>query len=189
VSLVLTTGRSSILADYFDIATTLISVTRYINGSSICYTWTCSYISLLKLRRTPLGWYTVSRGFWFIMVSSQLNKGKSQMKKIVILAAATVLAIGGTASACLPGEQEDKCKNVEGIQSEVPEGLTQQGENCFKAQPIVDVEVQPETPKEEQPVAEQTPEVTTATVAKPVEQPAPAPAPAPQPVLEEFQGK
>lgn len=111
------------------------------------------------------------------------------MKKIVIIAAALVFAIGGTASACLPGEQEDKCKNLDGIQSEVPDGLQQQGENCFKEQPIVDQEVQPEevTPASES--APEKPAVTTATVAQPAPAHAPVPAPAPQPVLEEFQGK
>jgi hypothetical protein len=51
--------------------------------------------------------------------SGQNLIGEPVMKKIIVLAA-VVLAIGGTASATW---EHDKCLNIEGIQETVPEGL------------------------------------------------------------------
>lgn len=91
------------------------------------------------------------------------------MNKTILLAAVIVLAIGETASAT---KEHDICKNLDGIQTEVPEGYVKsENKECvLKEQPV-----------------EQTP------VAEPAPQPAPVPAPAspvPQPELAApFEGK
>jgi hypothetical protein len=90
------------------------------------------------------------------------------MKKTIILPAVIVLGIGGTASAT---REHDVCKNLDRIQTSVPEGyVIGEGKECvLKVQPV-----------------QQTP------VAEPVAQPAPVPPPAaavPQPVLSAFEGK
>jgi hypothetical protein len=57
------------------------------------------------------------------------------MNKIIILAALIVLAIGGTASAT---REHDICKNLDGIQTSVPEGYVKSGhkECVLDVQPI-----------------------------------------------------
>jgi hypothetical protein len=55
------------------------------------------------------------------------------MKKIIVLAA-VVLAIGGTASATW---EHDKCLNIEGIQGDRAGRADCQGGECWRQEPIV----------------------------------------------------
>jgi hypothetical protein len=92
------------------------------------------------------------------------------MKKTILLAAAILFAAGGTASAT---KEHDICKNLDGIQTEVPEGYvkTDNKECVLKVQPV-----------------QETPVIVPAPQPAPVPTPA-APAAIAEPELEPIQGK
>ena len=57
------------------------------------------------------------------------------MKKLFLLVAVIMLAVPAVANATW---EHDKCRNLEGIQETVPDGLTLKEGECFKLEPIVE---------------------------------------------------
>jgi hypothetical protein len=117
-----------------------------------------------------------------------------KLNKIAPLAIVIILASPGAAFACKKGVEKtveevsyvrDDCKNIDGIQTEIPEGYVKDGRRCT---PIIESQPAPEQPKETTPAPQ--PEAQPAVVNTPAPAPQPISQPAPTVLAPEpFQGK